>query len=243
MTKVAIFVEGQTERKFIKKLLGQRYKGIPLIIDEISLKGREPFIHITERRSASSAGCNFLIIEVPSYDKVVSTAIENNNNMVHRCGFELLLGLRDLFPNSRSEKTKVINSISKTLARVSAHDKISIILAIMETEAWFLCDCHLFEKIHARLTCSYIQSKLKLDLVNDDPELKYEKPSKIMDDILRLVALRYRKRSGEVDIVVRNIDFEYLFSCDSKIDSFFRFITKLDTCIPKAYREIINYTT
>lgn len=230
MTKVAIFVEGQTERKFIKKLLGQRYKGVAFIIDEISLRGGKSFIRIEGKKSAPGVDCNFLIIEVPSYDKVASTVVENTNNMVCRCGFELLLGLRDLLPNSRTEKTKVINSISRVLARVPDHDKISIILAVMETEAWFLCDWHLFERIHARLTSSYIQEQLTLDLVNDDPELKYGKPSKTVNNILRLVGLSYRKHGPEVDTVVNNIDFNYLFSCTSKIDSFFRFLRQLDRC-------------
>ena len=100
----------------------------------------------------------------------------------------------------------------------------------------FLCNYHLFEKTDTRLTTGHIQCQLNLDLVNDDPELKYEKPSKTMDNILRLVGLRYRKYGAEIEAVVRNIDFRYLFSCNNKVSSFFNFVDELNRGIPRMKR-------
>ncbi len=105
----------------------------------------------------------------------------------------------------------------------------------METEAWFLYDWGLFQKINGELTAGHIKDVLNIDLVNDDPELKYPRPKKVIDDILKLVNLRYRKHKEEINMITSNIDYENMFSCcsnhcNSKIDSFQRFIRKIDCC-------------
>ncbi len=83
----------------------------------------------------------------------------------------------------------------------------------------------------ARLTSANIHSRLGLDIVNDDPELAYNHPSRTLDEILKLVHRRYRKHSSEIDSVVGNIDVAHLSSCTGKIDSFFDFIRQLDSCV------------
>lgn len=231
MTKIAIFVEGQTERKFVKQLIYQRYGSVPtVIVREMVLKGKGSYFQPIDVNQGQGIGCLFLVVEVPEYSKVLTMAIYNAENMVRNIGFALIVGLRDLIPNKRNEKAEVINLISRLLSGIAVRDKISIILAVMETEAWFLYDWQLFQRIDCRLSPSYIQSNLNIDLVNDDPELKYEHPSKTMDEIFRLVGLRYRKREGEIDTVVKSIDFNHMFSFSDKIDSFRRFISKLDYC-------------
>lgn len=234
LTKIAVFVEGPTETKFASALVGRRYQQIRFKISKVSLRGRDSFIKVRQTQDIPGLDCWLLIIEVPSYEKVASYIKDNAGNMVNKHSFDLLLGLRDLSPDKRRDKARVIDSIHKVFMGSPEERNITIILAVMETEAWFLCDWRLFERIDTRLTARYIESRLGLDLVNKDPELEYEKPSKTIDDILRLVGLRYRKHAPEVDTVVRNIDLEYLFSCDAKIDSFFRFLEALDRCIARS---------
>jgi hypothetical protein len=231
MTSFAIFVEGQTERKFAKKLIGQRYRHLTFKITEIERRGKKTFMPVQKPKESLGLDCSVLLVEVPSREKLVSYVIDNASNMVLKKGFNRLLGLQDLFPDKRSDKARIINLTNRGLKKLSVQDKVSIVLAVMEIEAWFLCDWHIFGRIDTRLTNTYIQSHLNIDIVNDDPELVYNHPSKVLDSILKLVQRRYRKHSLEVDIVVRNIDIEYLCSCTSKIDSFFRFITELDGCI------------
>lgn len=242
MTRIAIFVEGQTERKFVKKLIGRRYGYLIFRITEIIRRGKNTHISNEGLRESFGLDCSFLLVEVPSRDKLISYVIDNPSTMVLKQGFNLLLGLQDLFPDKRSDKVRIINSINTSLNRSPVYDKISVVVAIMETEAWFLCDWRMFERIDARLTSTSIQSHLNLDLVNYDPELAYNHPSKTLDDILKLAQRRYRKRSSEIDTVVGNVDISHLSSCTSKIDSFFRFITELDSRIPESEREILHYT-
>jgi hypothetical protein len=234
MIRIAIFVEGQTERKFVKKLISKRYGHLVFKIDEIVRRGRDTYIPKKGPRQSIGLNCYFLLVEVPSYEKITSYVIDNAPTMVAVQDFKLLLGLRDLFPKNREDKELVINSIDKILRKSPVYDKINIILAIMETEAWFLCDWQMFERIDARLTSPYIQTSLGLDIVNNDPELVYSHPSRTLDEILKLANLRYRKHGKEIDVVVSNIDVTYLCSCTDKIDSFFNFIRHLDTCMPSS---------
>lgn len=234
MTKIAIFVEGPTELKFAKKLIWQRYGHLTPKVSEIVCRGKDRYISPPEPQASSGLHWFILLIEVPNRDTVVSYIMDNATNMVSRRNFNLLLGLRDLLPDKRSDKIRVINATNATLKRSPVCDKIRVVLAVMETEAWFLCDWHMFQKIDTRLTTAFIQGHLGLDLVNDDPEVAYDHPARILDDIVRLVKRRYRKHRLEIDTVVRNLDVGYLCSSTSKIASFFRFITELDSCAPES---------
>jgi len=228
MIKVAIFVEGLTERKFVKKLIGQRYGHLLYQIKEIRFRTWDEYAPLQALKDSPNLTCGFLIIEVPSYDKLFSYVMDSAVSMVHKQGFNLLLGLRDLRPSKRGDKPIIIGMNDRILASKPERDRVTLILAVMETEAWFLCDAHVFERIHSSLTPGYIQTKLNFDLVNDDPEIAYDAPSETLDSILRLVNLRYRKHEAEVDGVVNNIDYRYLCSCFTRIDSFFKFLDALD---------------
>jgi len=231
MIRIAIFVEGKTERKFAKKLIGRRYGHLRIRVTEMIRKGKNAYIANGELRESPGLECSFLLVEVPSREKIPSYVRDNAPNMVLKQSFNLLLGLQDLYPEKRSDKMRTMDLINMSLGKSPVYDKISVILAIMETEAWFLCDWRMFERIDARLTADYIRSHLAIDIANNDPEEAYGHPSKTVDDILKLVQLRYRKRSSEIDRIVGNIDIEYLCSCTSKINSFFKFVTKLDSCV------------
>ena len=140
MTRIAIFVEGQTERKFVKKLIGQRYGHLILKVAEVIRRGKDRFILVQDLQESLGLDCFVLLIEVPSRDTLVSYIMDNATNMVSKKDFNLLLGLRDLFPDQRSDKIQIIDSISMTLRRSPAYNKIRVVLAVMETGAWFLCD-------------------------------------------------------------------------------------------------------
>ena len=52
-----------------------------------------------------------------------------------------------------------------------------------------------------------------------------------------MVGLKYRKHENEIDNILANIDFDYMFSCTNKIDGFVKLIDKLDHCaIPSGKR-------
>jgi hypothetical protein len=229
MYKVAIFVEGLTEKVFIKKLIGKRYGNSPYRLIESRLVKWE-YLLLQPLEASTVLACEFIIIEVPSYDLLFSYVIENAPDMIHRHKYDFIVGLRDLHPAKRDEEATIMKLNSRLLEVIPDRDKIALILAIMQTEAWFLCDHTLFQRINSTLTPDYIGSALNLDLINNDPELTYNAPATVLKKILELVGLTYRKHKSEVNTVVNNIDFDYLFSCNGKISSFFKFVGAVDHC-------------
>ena len=115
-------------------------------------------------------------------------------------------------------------------SRNNLTDRISLILAVMETEAWFLADHNLFSKIDSKLTPGYIKQELQRDLIKDDPEEDYDKPADIIKDIYDLAGKHYRKRYGDSCNIVNNINYDYLYceTRDRKISAFHLLVEKLD---------------
>jgi hypothetical protein len=110
-------------------------------------------------------------------------------------------------------------------------DKISLILAVMETEAWFLADHNLFSKIDPKLTPEYIKQMLGKDLIKDDPEEDYDKPANLVKDIYDLSDnKKYTKRMGDSCKIADNIDYDYLYegTRGKKIATFHLLVDKLE---------------
>jgi hypothetical protein len=226
MNKVAIFVEGLTEISLIRHLINHRFAASRFLVDVICLK-QKGYLQIQDNDDFQNIDFYFLIVEAPSVADILSLIKENAQNLLNRKGFQKVVGLRDLSPNRRIEKSDLLLGIAQFLSTIPEHDRISIILAVMSTEAWFLCDFNFFYRINSRLTTRYIIQNVGIDLANVDPEA-IDKPAKIIDTTLRLVGKRYRKHKNEIEEIVGAIDYPYLFSCTGKVDSFFRFLRELD---------------
>ena len=230
MIKTAIFVEGLTEREFIKKLIYKRYGNRPVLVREMVMKGKNRYFESLEGKYLGIELLVFLV-EVPDYTSVATMIMKNAEEMVMKKGFAEVIGLRDLSPNRRSEKAKVIETIDRLLRRMTVYDKIGIYLAVMEMEAWCMCDWDMFRRIDNRLIPKHLENSLNIDVVNGDPEEDYGRPHVVMDKILRLVNLRYRKHEEEIKRMVENTDFDYLGRVNNKVDSFIKFRNRLDNCL------------
>jgi len=230
MNKIAIFVEGDTEISLIRHLINHRFAASRFLVNAVSLR-EKAYLQIREMEindDFQNIDFYFLIVEAPSYEAIPSLIKDNAQNFLNRNGYQKLVGLRDLSPNKRTEKSEVIQGIAQIFATIPERDRIAIILAVMATEAWFLCDFNFFHRINSKLTAAYILREVGIDLASSDPELAIDKPAKIIDTTLRLVGKRYRKHKNEIEEIVSAIDYPYLFSCTGKVDSFFRFLQALD---------------
>lgn len=234
MKKVAIFVEGQTEQIFVGKLIHQiyGYQGIQVISDKIH--GKSLFIRLQEDPNADFIDYLFLVVNVDTDERVLSAMIDNAPRMANK-GFCKIIGLRDLFPHARVDKTAVINAIQNVLRGQDQADLMKLTLAIMEVEAWFLAEPGLFERVDAQLTADHIKAELGVDLEEDDPEVAYNHPAKVIKDIYGLVGQLYRKKAADTYKIVDSIDYDTLYldaQEKGKIDSFFRFVRELEQLDP-----------
>ncbi len=238
MIKVAFFLEGQTEQIFIEKLL-QQHIGYQGQIVKINLRGRPSFLGTKNRfKTRKSDNYYFLLVNVGSDEKVVSVIKENLKAMTGQSKFQAIFGIRDVYPEvQREDKNKLYISIRNQIPT----DKVKIVLATMEIEAWFLADHNLFSQIDSRLTPGYIKKNLNhhnkpVDLVNDDPENRYDRPANIVKDIYNLVSFKYKKRKDDIHKITNKIDYDTLCLTtkdQGKIKAFHNFMDELDLVINK----------
>ena len=153
MSKIAVFVEGRSELIFVRNFLRTWYRydseqigldcyvlnsGVQLAVDgDMWTYGSEQSQHY------------YQLIQVGNDNTVLSRILSHAETM-HQAGFELIIGLRDMFQDAYHAECKgkrridsainqlFINSAEESI-RLSAHyDKLRIHFAIMEVEAWFI---------------------------------------------------------------------------------------------------------
>lgn len=229
MIKIGIFVEGQTERIFVEKLLREYVGSSHLELMSVKSIG-ERIIIITKGAYCQQADYYFLLFDASGDARVVSAMLDRAEGMIRGKSYNKIIGLRDLHPHGRAEKQRVINSALSKFQTTSVANKLRIILAVMEIESWFLVDPYLFGRLHQKLTCQLIKQRLNIDLATDSPE-SYPRPSQVVRRILALCGHRYKKTKQQVSRICSNIDFAFLCctpAVHQRISSFKHFLDCID---------------
>lgn len=217
MKKVAVFVEGQAELILVRELLLKMYDyqnvGINcynLICDNLD---EAPY-----KYGNMEANNYYMIVNVGNDNSVLSKIFARISGL-HKKGFTKIIGLRDVYGDFYKKKNKGVRNINLELIEklknaaqneIDAKDLaqyIKLHFAIMEVEAWFI-GFNIFERIDATLSNDLIKSKLNYDLENDDPEITYYHPAKIMGDIYGLIGSKYDKHESDVSSLVAFLEKE-----------------------------------
>lgn len=234
MVKIAFFVEGQTERVFIEKFLIE-YFGIQNIELEFCRYWGQKGVEMLGKRTNLNAQYYILIFDVGGDGNITSAVKERAEGMINVSGYKIIIALRDLFPISRGQKRDVIEAFNRLFEGYLFYNKIKLVLAIMEIEAWFLVDHNLFARItgnNSETTLSLIRERLRIDLAHDNSEL-YDHPSSIISKIYGLFGKSYKKRETDSYEIVYSIDYYYLCSSDdvlNKVTSWKYFLDTVDSC-------------
>lgn len=217
-------MEGDTESIFVEHFL-YFFLGSNVQLKKKEIYGTRTILKLEDVISKEER--YYALIVNARNDEKVASVIQQNYKSMMAAGYDKIIGLRDLFPIDRKNKKRSIETIRKIFSTL---DKVSIIFAIMEIEAWFLADHDMFTKIDSKLTPKYIQNELGYDLIHNDPEFEYKNPAFVIDKIYSLVGKKYKKGIASHGIV-KNIDFEFL--CldlpDKKIPSFFLFVKEIES--------------
>jgi hypothetical protein len=233
MLKIAFFVEGKTERIFVEKFLDSYYTHPFFNIESQELRGGRAKLVTKANYNEQSIKYSFLIFDVGGDGSVVSAIFERSEKLIHIHGYTHILGIRDLYPNPKDHLPLIISSFEEIFHDFHQSNSISLIIAIMEIEAWFLADYAFFLKIDNTLTVSRINESLRIDIENDDLE-NYRHPAKTIDKIYRIVGRRYKKRESDSHSICSYIDFSELCLNQNKrnripaFDSFVNVIEKLN---------------
>ena len=110
--KIACFVEGQTEQIFVERLFQEiaGYKEIDIETYKIQgCKGNRRIQSL--KQSIKKDAPFFVLLYNCDCDSQVHSDIKNEYESLTNSGYEKILGLRDLYPRSLSEKGKVEGGI------------------------------------------------------------------------------------------------------------------------------------
>lgn len=221
--KLAIFVEGQTESIFTKKLLEE-------IAGKKSISFRESKANeLTQLTEKSSDEKKFkyyvLIVDCGNDESVKSRILENRDSLI-KAKYDLVLGLRDLYPHPRSDLKRVLQGL---YTRVPTRDiKIELCLAIMEVEAWFLQEEKHFQLIHESLTNAEIVAKAGFNPETDNAE-NIDLPAELLKEIYNIAGMSYRKTRKQVERTVNILDYENLYlNLPNKLEYLKQFLGYID---------------
>ncbi len=129
MKRISIFVEGQTERIFVEKLLTEYLTSTKLKTVTCKLRG-DRVTNIIEKGNIHNPEFYILIYDVGCGEKVVSALMDNAEMMVRSGGYDFLFALRDLHPVSIGQKDKLINDINILFNKFNFANRLRLILAI-----------------------------------------------------------------------------------------------------------------
>ena len=233
MRRVAIFTEGLSELIFVRNFLMKVIDNAKLSFNCLTLSG-ENLLNTPYRYGSSKAKVHFLIINTQNDSRVVS-AIKERGDSLFRNGFERIIGLRDLYCEAYDKRSagkinaevskEIMEGINAQIEAMSNPDAIAIYFSIMELEAWFLAMYNIFGKMHPKLKVSYIEKKLRFNLMFIDPQKEFYKPANIIIKIWSLCGMKYKKSADDIEMmtsVMERADFETA-TRDGRCESFDRF--------------------
>lgn len=207
MKKLAVFVEGNTELVFLERLIIEVGGFHQVSIEKQRLHGGNILVLHGNGVLPEDAQYHILIVDCQCDGKVKPAIIERMAGL-HRTGYDMVLGIRDVYPTGRKDIPKLRQSLDEGLdtAPVPAH----IVLAVMEVEAWFIGEWRHFQKVDAALTPEAILAAHGVDLLSESAE-SVNHPARLLDAIYSSVGSAYEKRNKEAHGIVSRIDFDYLF--------------------------------
>jgi hypothetical protein len=224
MKKIAIFVEGQTELVFVKKFLEELAgkKNIKLV--EAS-RNSSKFVTLAATSAAGARKYFALIVDCRGDHSVKSAILERRGKLL-AAGYDIIVGLRDLYPLPRSGLAKLERGLRHGLP--TANCPTHICVAVMEVEAWFAQEESHYARIDQSLSEELIRQKLGVDITKFGAE-DIQKPSEFLDLAYQLVGKRYKKKMSSVSRTVNAIDYANLFYClRPKLPHFAKFAAHVD---------------
>lgn len=226
MKKAAIFVEGQTELIFVRRLL-EEIAGINNITFIEEQKHGRSYISLSAKSTETMEDRPYSILIVNCCsDGAVATAIKDRHAGLRANNYDIILGLRDLYPSNYADLLSLKTKLHSILPTANPPAKITI--AIAEVEAWFLQENKHFAFINPACTKQAIRAATGYDIDVDMAETQF-KPSKTLDDAYKVGGERYSKKKWSTHRTVFALDYAHLYLDRRKmLSSFDEFVTEIE---------------
>lgn len=226
MNKLALFVEGQTEAQFLERLVSEiiGHQNVT-ILRQKKYRGSK-FITLYLRGDDDSD--YFVLIRDCMNDGSVKSAILDTWESLKESDYEIVLGLRDVYPIEISDALKLKTGLNENLPD---EIYIKILLAIHEIEAWFIAENSHFERIDPRLTKTFIENGLPIDISPNTVE-DIEHPANVLNQIYCLVGKKYDKREHTLPHTIYNLDCAQIYlNLPASVSCLDELISELDQFI------------
>ena len=229
MNKLAVFVEGQTEQIFVRKLIEEiaGEKNVQIRLEKTSGGKNAPRrIEVIEAERADPAAQFYIQIIDCGSDSRVASEIRDNYASLEEKGFSAIVGIRDVYPIDRSKIPDLRRAMTYRLK--TRPIEVDQILAIMEVEAWFLVEHHHFAGINAAITPEAIAAAFGFDPSTEDMEDRSH-PAEDLDNVYRLGGKSYRKKKDAVQATVDLLDYAHLYlGLAGRVSSFRQLTAAID---------------
>lgn len=211
MNKLAIFVEGQTEQAFARKLLEEIAGTKNILIEEREARGGRKVKRRMRRLEATAVDSGqkyfVMIVDCGADERVKSDIAERYDGLV-KSGYQGIVGIRDVYPQKREDIPKLRRLLRYKVRSVPV--EVLFVLAVMEIEAWFIAEHTHFERIHDELTTGRIHAEMGFDPAVDDVHLR-DHPAEDLHKIYRSVGLAYQKTKAHVERTVDLLDYARVY--------------------------------
>lgn len=231
MKKMAIFVEGLTELKFIDRLLREIVtdRSLQIIHAKASggARGSRRVLRVAPMHGVQLARNYFFLIVDSGTDNRVGSDIRDNYESLAAQGYSSIIGVRDVRPDfSFAELSKLRSGLCYRLKTKPI--QVLFVLGVMEIEAWFLAEHSHYSRIHPAITPLRIQADLGFDPICDDMQLRVN-PAQDLHDSYALEGFAYRKKSAQIQRTIDALDYADIY-CDhpKKFPDVANFLNALD---------------
>jgi hypothetical protein len=227
--KLAVFVEGQTEQIFTKKLIAEIAGRKNVAFEERKYHAKRIInVALTDNEGNDKPSRFVLIVDCGRDEHVKSVILEQRQSLINS-KYELVIGLRDLHPLSKADYPKLEMGLK---TRVPTRDiPIEFVIAVMEVEAWFLQEWTHYEKIDPGLTIQNIVNAIHFNPKTDNAD-DVLLPADTLNQIYRLAGKSYSKARLKVERTVESLDYENIYlNVRGKLPQLNQFIEHIDNFV------------
>ena len=172
----------------------------------------------------------FILIYDCGGDTAVRSYVVDQQTSLIKNGYNKIVGIRDLYPLTDLAKLKIGLQYG-----VKTKIDISFVIAVRETEAWFLAETNHFFKLNPAFSLNIVNENFGMDLSTIDFET-IEHPSEVLDKIYQLIGHRYvsndhRKSQVRIRRTCSHLDYSALYlELPKRIPSLKELIDEIDAC-------------
>lgn len=228
INRLAVFVEGYTEVVFVKKLIEEIADDNNVQIEHWQVRGGSNTRRAMQlkARQPNTGQRYFVLIMDCGGDVLVKDRIREEHENLNNKGYSKIIGIRDVRPTFDYSEIPILEANLPKYIKTSLIP-VEFVLAIMETEAWFLAEASHFSKVNPAITVDRIKNDLGFDPENDDMEQR-SNPADDLNDCYAIGGEQYDKQ--KIENTINKLDFTIMYEqFGTKFKYFDRLLNSINT--------------